>query len=379
MNSRISNDGDRFDVLCEAIFDGDASTDHITEFDALLLSDAALRDEYLDRCRLHTELAFHAKAHHAESATLDAVDAAMEERPTAISDTSPRPSSLVSRRFRTFVREHNFAVGVAVAFVFLSALLSVAHFTDFNWFAQRDTDQDNPSPVADREVATLTAWRSPEWVKEHAISPRDHRIAVGQTVALASGLIEITYDSGAKVVIEGPAEFVIGGTKAGGTEAQGREAGSGEPVHPSSFILHPSNSGYLALGKLAARCDTSESKGFAIATPNACVVDLGTEFGVEVDASGSEVAVLSGEVELTTARADGSQQSIRLTKDEGASVAAESGSVVRHETADVRMIATMRRRMKRIHEPIPDNLARIKSITGSHGGDKYAPGGFYSM
>ncbi|MCG8586627.1 MAG: FecR family protein, partial [Pirellulales bacterium] len=173
--------------------------------------------------------------------------------------------------------------------------------------------------------------------------------------------------------------FVIGGTKAGGTEAQGREAGSGEPVHPSSFILHPSNSGYLILGKLVARCEPPESKGFAIFTPNARVVDLGTEFGIEVDERGSEVAVLTGEVELTSAAADGTKQTIRLAKDEGASVAAESGSVVRHETADVRMIATMRRRMHRIHEPIPDNLARIKSITGSHGGDKYAPGGFYSM
>ena len=76
---------------------------------------------------------------------------------------------------------------------------------------------------------------------------------------LASGLIEIKYNTGARVVVEGPAEFTILGKK----------------------------NGYLKFGKLVARVEGRKAKGFAIDTPVGRVEDLGTEFGVEVKQDGA--------------------------------------------------------------------------------------------
>ena len=91
-------------------------------------------------------------------------------------------------------------------------------------------------------------------------------------------MVEIEYDSGTRVVLEGPAEYRVG-IKVAGTKAQ-REKGF--------------NSGYLRVGKLVARVEKTKAKGFFVETPSgARVEDLGTEFGVEVKRSRA-VECLSG-------------------------------------------------------------------------------------
>ena len=80
--------------------------------------------------------------------------------------------------------------------------------------------------------------------------------------------MEITYDTGAKVILQGPVTYEV-------------ESAAG---------------GYLSLGKLTARVEKKAEGGspipnpqslipnplFAVRTPTATVTDLGTEFGVEV-------------------------------------------------------------------------------------------------
>ena len=124
----------------------------------------------------------------------------------------------------------------------------------------------------------------------------DSRVSLGQKFELASGLMEITYDTGAKVILQGPVTYEV-----------------------------ESNGGYLAVGKLTGKLEKKVASGqwsvvskstisnqqstisnpqslipnpFVIRTPTATVTDLGTEFGVEVkEDGGSEVHVLAGEVE----------------------------------------------------------------------------------
>ncbi|MCG8587057.1 MAG: FecR family protein, partial [Pirellulales bacterium] len=208
--------------------------------------------------------------------------------------------------------------------------------------------------VEAEEIATLTNWHRPEWVKEHAISPRNHRIEAGQKIAFTSGGIELTYDAGAKVVIEGPAELVVGGKqKAEGGRKQGTAAerarkkagrGSGSrsededtEVHPSSFRLHPlGNSGFLRRGKLVARVEGEKAQGFTIDTPSARFEDLGTEFGVEVDSVGTaELHVIEGEVNLRPRGDDAKMRSFVVSANEAIVVRALDGepSVLRAQYA----------------------------------------------
>ena len=113
-------------------------------------------------------------------------------------------------------------------------------------------------------------------------------VSLGDRFALRSGLMEITYETGAKVILQGPVTYEVESPR----------------------------SGYLSLGKLVARVDGSgagrRARGertpdlqvsqlpspksllpafqrlplFSVRTPTATVIDLGTEFGVEVDKRG---------------------------------------------------------------------------------------------
>ncbi|MCG8587460.1 MAG: FecR domain-containing protein [Pirellulales bacterium] len=261
--------------------------------------------------------------------------------------------------------KNEWGIGVAVAVLFTVTIVSILALTPLSSMVTRSKEGgDNPAPVAPKEIATLTAWHRPEWVKEHAISPRNHRVTAGQTIAFTSGLIEITYDTGARVVIEGPAEFVAGGIEAeGGREGnrhQGTQAqrkGKGERIKDKSEIARsPSpypaaNSGFLKLGRLVALCDTPRSQGFTIHSPRAHVVDLGTEFGVEVDERGSaEVSVLAGKVELIGG--EDSQQRILLTKGQGAFVAADSGKITAQQDLDAGRFAAVRKRLESIGDTL---------------------------
>lgn len=89
-------------------------------------------------------------------------------------------------------------------------------------------------------------------------------------LSIESGLLEVTYTSGVRVTIEGPARFAVTG--------------------PAS--------GTLDGGKLVTAVPQG-AEGFRIDYPDGTVVDLGTEFAMEVKAGEpSEVGVFDGEIEL---------------------------------------------------------------------------------
>jgi hypothetical protein len=124
-------------------------------------------------------------------------------------------------------------------------------------------------------------------------------VSLGDRFALSSGLMEITYDTGAKVILQGPVTYEVESTAGG----------------------------FLSVGKLTARVEKrseirdrkSEIRNqkspdlwpltsdlFAIRTPTAIVTDLGTEFGVEVDQSGATQShVFRGSVRVQELSADG--------------------------------------------------------------------------
>tara|TARA_R110002049_G_scaffold4601_1_gene31659 strand:+ start:41808 stop:43352 length:1545 start_codon:yes stop_codon:yes gene_type:complete len=101
---------------------------------------------------------------------------------------------------------------------------------------------------------------------------------------LDEGIVQITFESGVEVVIEAPASFEIHG--------------------PELVILNE--------GRLAANV-TPEGVGFTVETPDAEVVDYGTEFAIEVVGQrSSEVHVFKGEVEVQPKQQDTAIAPVRL-------------------------------------------------------------------
>lgn len=128
-------------------------------------------------------------------------------------------------------------------------------------FASKPVDEETTA-----SVAVLTRGVNLEW-ESVAITPSTP-LSPGW-LKLKSGIAQIEFYQGACVLIEGPAELHL--------------ISSGEATCTS--------------GKLSAQVPP-QAKGFRINTPKGTIVDLGTEFGLNVSASSSEVHVFKGEVEL---------------------------------------------------------------------------------
>ena len=110
-----------------------------------------------------------------------------------------------------------------------------------------------------------------QWVNPESAPRQGDTLLAGRRLELASGQVEIVFQSGAKVTIHGPAIFEVQST----------------------------NSGFLTLGRLNARADTPQSRGFTVHSRTAATVNLGTEFTVVAAEDGhSQIRVVEGAVEV---------------------------------------------------------------------------------
>lgn len=144
------------------------------------------------------------------------------------------------------------------------------------------TMQATSPPVAIFKQGLNLEWESPALTPGAPLSPG--------LLKWKSGIVQIEFSQGARVAIQGPAEFQ----------------------------LVSSNEANCELGKLSAQVPP-QAVGFRINTPKGSIVDLGTEFGLAINSDSSEVHVFKGEVEL---RKDHKRVE-SLRKGEGMSFAAE--------------------------------------------------------
>jgi hypothetical protein len=166
----------------------------------------------------------------------------------------------------------------------------------------------------------------------------NHSVSLGDRFVLRSGLMEITYDTGAKVILQGPVTYEVESPTSGylsvgklTARLEKRSAVSGQrsvasesetsslstnhyPLstssNPQSLIPNPSLS--------PVPCPL-----FSVRTPTATVTDLGTEFGVEVDKQGNTRShVFRGSVNLHPLSTDAEAKAgdILLRENESASV-----------------------------------------------------------
>jgi hypothetical protein len=124
---------------------------------------------------------------------------------------------------------------------------------------------------------------------------------------LKSGLAQIVFYSGARVVIEGPTEFQL--------------------ISPSESLCRS--------GKLTAEVPP-EARGFRVGTPQMNVTDLGTSFGLDVKDRRTELHVFKGSVDFQ-ATAGVAKQNLK----EGAGAVAENSRLLKLITADPKAFASL--------------------------------------
>ena len=234
--------------------------------------------------------------------------------------------------------------------------------------ARRGSSSSLPSQTAtdpfQNAVGRITAMVDCRWATK-GLGIRDWgletAVSLGDKFTLTSGLMEITYDTGAKVILQGPVMYEVD-SRDGGFLSVGRltarlekkqSAISGQQSEPAaSMANHKSeiiNQKSLASSPqpLAPNSNpqsvipnpplsTLHSPLFTIKTPTATVTDLGTEFGVEVLPSGvTSSYVFQGIIEMQPTTKNSA--SVRLTADESAQVDVGDGGkgvIVRRIKAD---------------------------------------------
>jgi hypothetical protein len=166
-------------------------------------------------------------------------------------------------------------------------------------------------------VARVTGLVGCEWPTGTTPLKFGDPLAPGQRLQVEKGLMQVTFGTGAKVVLEGPTDFTV--------------------TTPGQATLQS--------GKIAAAVPRF-ARGYTILTPTAEIVDLGTEFGVDVDSAGrSQIHVFEGDVvarprdgashsELIQARQDEAVEFIAPTE-KARRIPADSSRFVRRLTPDL--------------------------------------------
>lgn len=283
--------------LIDAYLSGDLSGDSEKFVAQALKNDADLRDRYFEQLRMHEALKILLEDEEATADFAGSVVAHLKSEGADIEKGADRGFAksvlteiLEERQIAARLRWPDMVkAGMVAAVAAVLVVLGLQRVSlDDSGFQTREGTKKS----AQSFVARVTGVDNVIWEEKTAASVRKDGWISAREVVLQSGVAELTFNSGARVFLEGPAKL----------------------------SLEHSNRGYLEYGRLTAEVP-SRASGFVINTPRLNVVDIGTRFGVSVAPNGdTEVHVMQGVVEAS--RASGNSVPIRLT--EGLALKADS-------------------------------------------------------
>ncbi len=242
-----------FDEAVAAICHGTASDAQLEGLHGLLRENPAARDEYILRVELHARLASEPDLFASASREVPplAGEIAQLDLPPQF---RPPPASGVRRTWR-----RNQVLGLAAC---LALLLTVG------WWLRYGSE--NRRGATSHAVAMLNREVNARWNSADPVPRLGAPLEPGR-LRLESGLAQVVFYNGARVVIEGPAELrIVSSTEAACTG-----------------------------GKLTAEVPP-QARGFRIVSPRFDVTDLGTSFGLDMVNGRNELHVFEGKVEFRT-------------------------------------------------------------------------------
>lgn len=284
---------DDLDRLVGALCDGTLTSDDYARLDALLAGDDKARRFYNDYIFLHAEL-------YSQHASIgDISDLGLRIADLSRADSSPTPIDADHVRALKSRLRWAAAAAALICVAVGSSLLTylVAGRLPAQQVGQSSKRGDGNGGAVTNDfgpaVAKITATRNCLWQLPTQGVGFGSKLHAGQRLDLAAGLVEITFDDGATVVLEGPSTFDV--------RARGQAR--------------------LEEGRLAAIVP-EQARGFEVATTGLNVVDLGTEFGMTAKREGTtEIHVFNGLVKAQLLDESGKQvRTVELNTAEAARI-----------------------------------------------------------
>lgn len=279
--------------LLGAFIDDELSAEQRQRLAELVQTDPTARERYLEHCRMHAALAW-------EHGVMGEANFPSAEEPA--------PDKVVFRLGKSLAM----AAGIALVFgvVWQSVIPTVRRNA---WLSKPEVGMVERSAGGELTVRGI----SKNLTAGEALRTGEYE--------LIAGLVNLRFSTGVEVVLEAPARFRIESTQ--------------------RLLLHT--------GRLSANVPPA-GKGFTVQTPDADVIDHGTEFGVEVtEGFGSEIHVFQGEVEVKSRSND--SETLRLFTDQATRVDEVAGLPAGITVAPDRF-------MRSFDEPSAGYSERIKQL-----------------
>jgi hypothetical protein len=303
--SRAEPQVSRLDHLLRLLCEDQLADDDATELAELLATSESARRRYVETIQLCNDLADWSQA-TGPIAIPYSVRKNINSEPARRKAVAPAGSKEFGPQQRRFSRQTSpparrsgwllpwLSWGAAAALLLVGSLWSLNQFNGKSTAPAKGSDPSAGTLAGtDRDrsdkrkyshsgkfvarVVEVTA--DAKW--DDNLQPREFlmRLREGDELSLLSGLAQLEFYSGARIILQGPATFV--------------------PTGPAG--------GKLESGRLTGKVEGGK---FQLTTPSARVVDLGTEFGVTVGpSSDTDVCVFVGEVEVHPSQGKGKRES----------------------------------------------------------------------
>lgn len=311
----------QIEVLVAAYLDRRATAAELAELQSLLAANPAAVRQLVETVEIDTLLADRLsdraeRMQIAELLTSRSILTPVEPGEVPATLAAP-PTRIPVLGFLASISRHvpggEFTVGSLLILVVVAAFWGLSQAILYPRFGGTNLGESSAAQIADKEsgkseaVATIRGTTDAQWSRAPELSSRNQEsgISPGEPLGITAGLVELQLTKGATLVIEGPADWKINGE----------------------------NSATLTRGKLVAKVP-HQAIGFTLDTPQARIVDLGTEFGVAVDDEGAaDVHVLRGRIDVQgnsragkTSNALQAGQSLQITS-EGVVVPSSSPAI----------------------------------------------------
>jgi len=302
--------------LVSAVCSKDASGNDFVALNSILLADEVSRRRYLSYCRMHASLRLDLRSHAAAQKACRQMDfesgaSVPRDFTAAMNAPSIVPFGFLSNALHGtigfFSQELPFSLLVAAVLTSLGLwFASMIYVSSPDKIAKDSLPPVRPSvdPTL-KVVGKITGMVNCKWADPNTETSHGANVLLGRKYSLASGLIEISYDTGAKVILQGPVTYEVD-SRDSGFLSRGKLTAKLEKK-PSAVSRQSSE-------KVASETNPKSQNPeipnpllppapmFAVRTPSATVTDLGTEFGVNViDADTVHVDVFVGAVNVTDA------------------------------------------------------------------------------
>ena len=268
-----------------ASMEGMISDEDFSTLNRLLAQDALVREYYYDFIASYIGLNCLEILSEVESDDAACLSRKLWDELSEFEKNSPAVSvkKVKPKPDRVFIEkvEHQKTVHKFNKVSFLTAILSLAAVFFLLVFIHLAPSRAN------KEVAVLIDSLDAQWDESGGAIKNGMRLGVnsGPTL-LRKGVAALTFDNNARMTVEGPAEFEI--------------------LNDDRIKLN-----YGRIYSIVPK----EAIGFSVLTPNALIIDLGTEFGVQTDLYGNtELHVVTGRTTLLAGR---NSEKIRMTVSEG--------------------------------------------------------------